>query len=70
MIILSHLAFPPKVRDDVLGSIFTSTSFLSIDAVGSEIWIALHEYTDCDTHQRTPNNSPIKLLNLRVLGLP
>jgi hypothetical protein len=42
--------------------------FLSIDAVGSKIWTALHEYIDCDTHQRAPNKSSIKLLNVRVLG--
>ena len=51
----------------MLGPAFSSTPFLSIDAVGSEIWTALHEYTDCDTHQRAPNNSSIKLLNVRVL---
>ena len=49
------------------GPTFPSTSFLSIDAVGSEIWTALHEYIDCDTHQRAPNKSSIKLLHVRVL---
>ena len=52
----------------MLGPTFPSTSFLSIDAVGSEIWTALHEYIDCDTHQRTPSNSPFKLLHVRLLG--
>ena len=42
---------------------FTSTPFLSIDAVGSEIWIALHVYINDDTHQRVPYHSPIDLLN-------
>ena len=52
----------------VLGQTFSSTSFLSIDAVGSEILTALHEYIDCGTHQRAPNDSFIKLLSVRVLG--
>ena len=51
----------------MLGVAFSSTPFLSIDAVGSEIWAALHEYIDCGTHRRAPNNSSIKLLNVRVL---
>ena len=68
LIIHSHLTFPPKVRNDVLGPSFTSTPFLSIDAVGSEIWTALHGYTKCDTHLRIPNQSSIKLLNVLVLG--
>ena len=52
-----------------LGPTFSSTSFPSIDAVGSKILTALHEYVDCDTHQRAPNKSSIKLLNVRVLDL-
>ena len=36
----------------VLRAAFSSTPFLSIDAVGSGLWTALREYTDCDTHQR------------------
>ena len=52
----------------MLGLIFSWLAFLSIDAVGSEILTALHEYTDCGTHQRALNNSFIKLLSVRVLG--
>ena len=51
----------------MLEAAFSSTPFLSIDAVGSELWTALHEYIDCDTHGRAPSNSSIKLLNVRVL---
>jgi hypothetical protein len=51
----------------VLGWTFSWPAFISIDAVGSNL-ITLHEYTDCDTHQRATNNSPIKQLNVRVLG--
>ena len=51
----------------MLGLIFLWLAFLSIDAVGSELWTSLHEYIDCDTHRRAPNNSSIKLLNVRVL---
>ena len=51
----------------MLGAAFSSTPFLSIDAVGSELWTALHEYIDCDTHRRLPNTSSIQLLNVRVL---
>jgi len=50
-----------------LGPTFSSTSFPSIDAVGSKILTRLHEYIDCDTHRRAPNNSSIELLNVRVL---
>ena len=53
---------------NLLGPTFSSISFLSIDAVGSKILTALHEYVDCETHQRAPNKSSIKLLNVRVLG--
>ena len=52
----------------MLGPTFSSKSFLSIDAVGSEFLTALHEYIDCGTHQRAPDNSFIKLHNVRVLG--
>ena len=52
----------------VLGLIFSWPSFILIDAVGSKILTALREYIDCDTHQRAPSNSSIKLLNVRVLG--
>ena len=38
----------------VLDLIFSWLAFLSIDAVGSEILTALHEYIDCDTHQKHP----------------
>ena len=63
------VTYPPKARDGRLGTTFVpSTPFLSIDAVGSEIWTLLHEYIDCGTHQRAPNNLSIKLLNVRVLG--
>ena len=51
----------------MLGAAFSSMSFLSIDAVGSELWTSLLEYTDCDTHRRAPSNSSIKLLHVRVL---
>ena len=51
----------------MLGPTFPSISFLSIDAVGSEILTALHGHIDCGTYQRTSNNSSIKLLNVRVL---
>ena len=51
----------------MLGAAFSSTPFLSIDAVGSEILTALHEHIDCGTYQRAPNNSSIKPLNIRVL---
>ena len=54
----------------VLGAAFSSTPFLSIDAVGSEILTALHQYIDCNTHQRAPSNSSIKLLHVRVLDYP
>ena len=47
----------------VSGPTFPSTPFLSIDAVGSEIWTALHEHINCGTHQRVPNRSSIDLLN-------
>ena len=50
-----------------LGQTFSSTPFPSINAVGSEILTRLHEYIDCGTHRRAPNNSSIKLLNVRVL---
>ena len=66
-IIPSHLTLLLKARNDVLGTTFSPTSFLSIDAVGSEIWTALHGYIDCDTHRRAPNNLSIKILNVRVL---
>ena len=53
----------------VLGTTFPSTPFLSIDAVGSEIWTALHEYINCGTHQRVHNHSSVSLvLNVRLLG--
>ena len=52
----------------MLEAAFSSAQFLSIDAVGSEILTALHEYIDCDTYQRAPSNSSVKLLNVRVLG--
>ena len=67
VVIHSHLTFPPKVRDGVLGPSFTSTPLLSIDAVGSGIWKALHEYINGDTHQRVANHSPIDLINVRPL---
>ena len=35
-------------------------SFLSIDAVGSELWTALHEYINGDTHKSVfDNSSPV-----------
>ena len=48
---------------------FSSPPCLSIDAVGSELSTRLLEYIDCDTHQRTPKNSSVKLSNVRVLDL-
>ena len=51
----------------VLGSTFPLSSFLSIDAVGSEVWTALHEYINGDTHQRVPSHSPIYLLSVRLI---
>ena len=48
---------------------FSSPSFLSIDAVGSELLVRLLEHIDCDTHQRTPKNSSIKLSNIAVFDL-
>ena len=51
----------------MLGAAFSSTPILSIDAVGSELWAALHEHIDCDTHRRATNNSSIKALKVRVL---
>ena len=55
---------PKRLGMGVPGTTFPSTSFLSIDAVGSKIWAALHGHIDCGTHQRTPMNSSIKLLNV------
>ena len=51
----------------MLEAAFSSTQFLSIGTVGSELWTSLHEYIDCGTHRRTPNNSSAKLHNFRVL---
>ena len=53
----------------MLGAAFSSTPFLSIDAVGSELWTALHGYIDCCTHQRAPDDSSIELPHVRLLGL-
>ena len=39
---------------------FSIVSFLSIDAVGSELWTALHEYINGDTHKSVfDNSSPV-----------
>ena len=44
----------------MLGAAFSSTQFLSIDAVGSELWTALHEYINGDTHKSVfDNSSPV-----------
>ena len=48
---------------------FSIVPFLSIDAVGSELLARLLEYIDCDTHQRTPKNSSIKLSNAHVFDI-
>ena len=53
----------------MLRAAFSSTQILSIDAVGSELLTSLHEYIDCGTHQRAPNDSSIKLLHVRLLDL-
>ena len=42
------------------------TSLASIDAVASEILTRPLEHIDCDTHQRTPRNTTIKLLDVLV----
>ena len=52
----------------MLRAAFPSTPFLSVYAVGSELWTSLREYIDCDTHQREPNNSSINFSSVRVLG--
>ena len=36
---------------------FSILPFLSIDAVGSELWTALHEYINGDTHKSVFDNS-------------
>ena len=51
----------------MLEAAFSSTPFLSIEAVGSELLTSLHEHTDYGTHQRAPNDSSIELLHVRVL---
>ena len=38
--------------------VFSIVPFLSIDAVGSELWTALHEYISGDTGQSAFDNSP------------
>ena len=48
---------------------FSTVPFLSIDAVGSELLTRLLEHIDCDTDQRTPKNSSIKLSNVLVFDL-
>ena len=52
----------------MLGPASQIAPFRSIDAVGSELLTRPLEHIDCDTHQRTPKNSSIKLLYVLVLG--
>ena len=65
---LSANVSPKRLGVRVLEPTFSLTPFLSIDAVGSEIWTSLQMYINGDTHQRVPNHSSIILLSVRLLG--
>ena len=56
-------------RVEELEVAFSIVPLLSIDAVGSELLTRLLEYIDCDTHQRTPKNSFIKLSDVGVFDI-
>ena len=53
-----------------LEAAFSIAPFRYIDAAASEILARLSEHIDCDTHQRTPENSSIKLSKVRLLDMP
>ena len=67
MIIPSHLTHPPKVGDKSVGTDLLFDAIFPIDAVGPEIWRALHGWINDGTRQRAPNNSSIELSDVRVL---
>ena len=56
-------------RAGTLGPASQIAPFRSIDAVGSELLTRPLEHIDCDTHQRTPKNSSIKLSKVRDLDM-
>ena len=64
----SRLFWAAPFRAGTLGPASQIAPFRSIDAVGSELLTRPLEHIDCDTHQRTPKNSSIKLLYVLVLG--